>query len=148
MGRGRGLSNPVYIIVGSPGSGKSWVMNQLKARFHVIEQDDFINKRPKYNLALITAAESQTVKNPILTNTPFGVSDLMAFLEQNGVQARPVFLVEPEQVLRDRYRARSGKEIPVGHVTRQLTYRDRAEELGAFIGTSTQVLAHLKGVVS
>lgn len=48
---------------------------------------------------------------------------------------------------RARYEAREGKPIPKGHLTRIQTYLDRADELGAFMGTSEQVLTHLKTLI-
>jgi len=135
----------VILLVGSPGSGKSWVSSQLKDKFLVLEHDDF-HQKEHYIAALASAARQ--AKRKILGNTPFGLTDLTQGLAGIGVKVIPVFIVEPDIVLSARYMQREKKSIPKGHITRQETYRSRAKELGSFIGTSAEVLKHLKGMVS
>ncbi len=130
------MKQPIYLIVGTPGSGKTWVMDQLKDKFDILRHDDY--GEFKYYAKAIYQLQSVADK-PILIETPFSVSQFMAALE-----VTPVFIIESDEVTRTRYETREGKPIPKGHLTRIQTYIDRAEELNAFSGTSAEVLAHLQ----
>lgn len=132
----------VYLLVGVPSSGKSWVSDQLKEQYNVIEHDTY-KMKPQYIAALLSAASKGSTK-PILANTPFGMSELQSSLAAMGHKVNPVFIIEQPDTLVKRYMARGGGEIPKGHLTRQETYISRAEELKAFKGTSSDVLNHLQ----
>lgn len=134
----------VILLVGSPGSGKSWVSDQLTDKFHIVEHDDHRDKN-NYIAALAAAAKSES--KPVIGNTPFGVSEIMEGLKSKKVRVLPVFIIEPEKVLSARYLKRDGKIIPQGHLTRQKTYGERAKELGAFSGTSEQVLRFINTLI-
>jgi hypothetical protein len=130
---------PVYLLVGVPSSGTSWVGEQLTDKYEYVRHDDFIGQD---YIAGIEEA-SRTATKPLLIETPFSMSKIVEPLEERGFDLRYVFILEDETVLRERYMAREKKEIPKGHLTRQQTYADRAEETGAFAGTSSEVLSHL-----
>lgn len=134
------MSAEIVILVGSPGVGKTWVSDQLKEMFHVVEHDDFKSKSG-YIFELSRVARSGTKK--ILGNTPFGLQEIIHELESKNLKVRPVFIIEKPDVLTARYEADRGKKIPPGHLTRQNTYKARAKELSAFCGTSDEVLKHL-----
>ena len=138
-------STPVYLVVGCPGSGKSWICNQLAEQFSYVAHDDFIGKgRNKYPEAIIRAARTST--RPVLCETPFSVSQLLDPLQKAGCRVMPLFILEKFEVIARRYREREGAEIPLGHLNRQNTYRSRAILLGAFRGTAAEILEHLKSV--
>lgn len=132
----------VYLLVGVPSSGKTWVSDQVKDKYEVIEHDLY-KLKPQYISALLSAASKGSTK-PILANTPFGMSEIQESLQARGHTVKPLFIIEKPDTLRGRYLAREGKEIPKGHLTRQETYIQRAQEQGAFSGTSADVLNHLK----
>jgi hypothetical protein len=129
--------NEVLILVGAPGSGKTWVSDQLKDIFDVVEHDNY-----KSGYCYVLAKRALGEK-PVLGNTPFGLSDIMKSLLMHGVKCIPVFVIESDHVVSERYEKREGRAIPQGHITRQQSYIARAKELNAFKGTSTQVLEHL-----
>lgn len=131
---------PITLLVGVPGAGKSWVANQVKDDYHYVPNDEHIGK--DYVGALLKASESDGPT--VLGECPFSVSAVLDPLKAKGRQVKTVFIVEHEKVLTDRYRSRSGKQIPSGHLTRNKTYLDRAHQSGSFFGTSGQVLQHLK----
>ena len=126
----------IYLIVGAPGSGKTWVCSQLKDQFDYLPHDDFPN--PKAYIAAIKRLASFSTKN-ILIETPFSVSQFMETLP-----VIPMFVIETPAITKSRYETREKKPIPQGHLTRINTYIDRAQELQAFSGTSEQVLERLK----
>jgi uridine kinase len=132
---------PVYLIAGSPGSGKSWVCEQLTKAYKYIPHDDFIGKEKEYHEALRISAKTGDV--PVLTETPFSVSTIKDMLEKRGIPCVPLFIVEPVDVISKRYQQRKGEEIPKGHLTRQNTYLTRAKEWRCFVGTSSEVLQRL-----
>ena len=115
----------IFMVVGSPGSGKSWVNNQLKDSYDYIPHDDYIGTQNKgisktYHQAITEKAQSSS--KPILIESPFSISQIKDPLEKEGYIVTPIFIVEPDAVISDRYRAREGKEIPKGHLSRQQTY--------------------------
>ena len=136
---------PVYLVVGCPGSGKSWVCEQLKDRFHYVHHDLFIGMAgAAYVWELFQAA--YTADRPVLGEAPFSVSEIVEPLKAFGVKVRPVFISEAPQVIARRYLKREKKSIPKGHLTRQETYAKRAKAMRAFSGTSSEVLDYLKAV--
>lgn len=139
------MSNKVYLIVGCPGAGKSWVADQVKSKFNLVQHDAFIGQSTQSYIDAIVDAAQQTDK-PILIETPFSVSQIMEPLQAEGLDVEPVFIIEEPNVISMRYYNRESKDIPKGHLTRQNTYAARARALGAFAGTSKQVVEHLKKV--
>ena len=133
---------PIYLLVGVPGSGKSWVCNQLKDKFEYLAHDDYIGMP----YAKHASASARTGTKPVLIETPFSISQLKNPLEVSGNKVIPVFIIESEDVLKDRYYKRDKKLIPTGHLTRMKTYAERAKEWNAFMGTSQEVLEYLKSV--
>lgn len=134
------MSKVVYLIVGAPGSGKSWVCEQLTDKFEYMPHDEY---KKGYLDAIKLRLETAT--KPLLTETPFSVSGIVDPLTALGVKVVPVFIIETPELTSKRYTTREGKPIPAGHLTRIETYKQRATELNAFQGTSEQVLNHLKG---
>jgi hypothetical protein len=130
---------PIYLLAGTPGSGKTWVCKQLEDKFDYLAHDDFPN--PKTYISAIKRLASFATK-PILIETPFSVSTFT-----DSLPVTPVFIIESEEVTKSRYEARDNKPIPQGHLSRIKTYIDRAKELNAFSGTSEQVLEYLKSKV-
>lgn len=131
----------VFLVVGCPGSGKSWVCEQLGSQFEYVRHDDF--KDPaKYVSEIVKQA--RTANKALLIETPFSVSQIKEPLEKRGFDVTPVYIQEEPETLKKRYRDRENKDIPAGHLTRQETYKQRAHESGSFQGTSNQVLSYLK----
>jgi uridine kinase len=131
----------IYLVVGTPGSGKTWVCNQLKDKYDYLPHDDFSND---LSYVSATARLADFSDKTVLIETPFSVTQIVQPLMLRGYVVTPVFIIEDEETTRNRYKSRENKDIPKGHLTRIQTYRDRAAELGAFSGTSEEVLAHLR----
>lgn len=135
-----------YLIVGCPGSGKSWVAEQLKDKFDYVHHDAFIGMNGNAYLHEIFKRAS-VAKKPLLLETPFGVSYIKDALRARGIPVECVFIQEDDQVIKKRYEERDKKPIPTGHLTRQKTYMERANKYKAFHGSSSEVLEYLKGKV-
>ncbi len=134
----------IYLVVGTPGSGKTWVCKQLEDQYDYLAHDDFRDIKDYIsNIARL----AQIATKPILIETPFSVSQVTEGLGSKGLHATPVFIIESDDVTSKRYEAREGRPIPKGHLSRINTYYDRARSLRAFYGTSEEVLAHLKACV-
>lgn len=135
----------IYLVIGVPASGKSWVCEQLTAQFEYAPHDAYISGTSKTNsyIAAIVRAHKVATK-PLLIETPFSVSQIKEPLEAHGYNVVSVFIIEDDKTLEERYKARERKPIPLGHLTRQRTYKDRALTTQAFYGTSDAVLAYLK----
>lgn len=133
----------IFIVVGSPGSGKTHVLSQLHGLFQIVPHDDDMHHGVEgYVHRIDTRARNSHL--PLAIESPFGVSQIRHPLQRLGHTTIPIFIVEPEHVLRERYRKREGREIPAGHLTRQRTYQQYGKELGAFVGTSDQVADRMK----
>lgn len=133
------MNKSSYLIVGAPGSGKTWIGNQLKDQFDYLPHDDYPN--PKVYISAIKRLMQFNTK-PILIETPFSVS-----VYTEALTVTPVFIIETPEVTKQRYESRENKPIPQGHLSRIETYRQRAAELNAFSGTSEEVLKYLKSKV-
>lgn len=136
------MTQPIYLIVGAPGSGKTWVCNQLKDRFEYLPHDTFPND--KTYVSAVHKLQGTATK-PILIETPFSVSQILEPLSKHFTVV-PVFIIETPSLTQLRYESRENKPIPQGHLTRIQTYIQRAKELNAFSGTSKEVLDHLKSL--
>lgn len=133
----------LYLVVGVPGSGKTWVCSQLAEKFHLIHHDGYIYLKTPGAYVKAILEQAPTILRPILIEAPFSVSETVEPLEKAGYKITPFFIIEEEDVLRARYFARERKPIPPGHLTRTKTYFRRAWEGKHFYGTSDQVLAKL-----
>jgi hypothetical protein len=136
-------SRTVDLIVGCPGSGKTWVTERLKDSHQLVHHDAYAGMTGKRYVNAIKAAAASATK-PILAEAPFSVSQIRRPLEAAGYDVRTVTIQEKRDVIAKRYQSREGKPIPQGHLTRQDTYREMAERSGGFVGTNKQVLSHLK----
>lgn len=136
-----------YMVIGCPGSGKSWVCDQLKELFDYVHHDLYIGMAGDTYVNEIVK-RSASAKKPLLIEAPFSISQIKDPLQQMGFEIEPVFIQEDPQTITERYLKRENKPIPKGHLTRQETYRSRADEWKSFKGTSSQVLEHLKNKAS
>ena len=142
---------PIYLLIGTPGSGKTWCMDQLKDKYNVLAHD---KKDEHGNYYRFTDDEyirdidgaARTGHHPVLCETPFSISNLYEPLTKLGHDVRPVFIIEHPNVTAQRYFVRENKAIPKGHLTRIETYKQRAKEMKAKVGTSAEILIHLKGL--
>lgn len=142
---------PIWLVCGVPGSGKTWVCNQLTEHFNYVAHDannDFKN-RPKtespitqHKAAILKAA--RTSEKPVIADCPFMISILIGELKQAGADVRPVFVIEPEWLVKRRYEAREKKPIPKQHLTRVNTVKLRARTHGIFHGSSEEVLSYFR----
>lgn len=135
---------PIYLVCGVPGSGKTWVCEQLRGDFLYVSHDDYIGE--DYAKAVLTAAK--TAHKPVLADCPFAERILRDRLEKGGFTVLPYFIVEDGQTVRRRYEARENKPIPSAHITRSISIKTRAEEWRAPFGKSHEVLQMLKKVNS
>ena len=138
------MLNNIYLIVGVPASGKSWVCNQLREQCEYIAHDDHI-AIPSAYLRKVLFQLSKCPTKAVLIEAPFSMG-IMDDLLAKGYFVQPVFVIEKESVLRERYRLRGRNEEHIirGHLTRQETYRLRAINHKAFAGDSSAVLTYLR----
>lgn len=137
---------PIYLVIGVPCAGKSWVCDQLKDRFHYVPHDARLghaSKPSSYVKEIVAAAKA--ADKPLLAEAPFSISQIKGPLEKRGFAVTPVFISETGATVATRYYRREGRKIPRGHLTRMKTYLARADEWGAFKGTSAEVLEFLRG---
>jgi len=161
-GYGGGMQ-PVYLIIGVAGSGKSWVCRQLAQKFNYVAHDrcwehpqvkpevpahDSGDARwgPKGSVSthlreIIKAARGD---RPVITEVPFGETKLRDELKAAGVKTIPLFVDEKEDVITARYLHREGKPPSDGVLTRARNMRAQALKWRAYAGTSDGVLARLR----
>lgn len=139
------MAAKIYMVIGCPGSGKSWVCEQLRDCFDYVPHDDYamgVKGTSLYIEAII--AMHRYARKPLLIETPFSISQIKDPLEAKGFHINPVFIQEHPDVIRKRYRARGSGDLPAGHLSRQKTHKERADKWQSFQGTSNEVLAYLK----
>lgn len=132
----------IYLICGVPGSGKTWVCEKVKDRFHYVPNDEYINGN--YAEALKTAARK--AEKPILADCPFGERLLRESLETSGIKVIPYFIVEAPHIVKTRYEARDKKPIPRAHLTRAISIVNRAVEWQAPMGNAESILLMLSEI--
>lgn len=136
------MMQEVFLVVGVPGSGKSWVCEQLTQRFEYVKHDEHINSGALVPMTITAALGDK----PVLLDCPFGERLLRGSLEAAGLKVEPFFIVEPTEVVQARYMAQRGKELPKASVTRSVTIQNRAIEWGARHGTADEVLRMLSEI--
>jgi 2-phosphoglycerate kinase len=151
---------PIYLICGVSGAGKSWVCRQLTNKFTYIPHDQqWTHPRAKpenkvdakwgpkgsksIHIEVLEKAAHESLK-PIITEVPFAESFVKPELEKLGIKVIPIFVIEHPNVVALRYRQRERKVLPKAVFTRAQNIVHRAREWKAFYGTSQQVLDHLK----
>lgn len=154
---------PVYLVVGVPGSGKSWACRQVEDKFTYVPHDlcwTHPTASPEFNkidpdwgppgsesihLEVLLKMSVMSSK-PIITEVPFAERPLREALEKKGIQVIPIFVIEDPEIVAQRYEQREGKPLPKSAFSRASSIIDRAREWGGFHGTSKQVLEHLRCV--
>lgn len=134
----------IYLVVGCPGSGKSWVCSQLAGEMDYVPHDDHFTG---YVSAILRRASAPDTK-PLIIESPFSVNEIRGPLESAGYNVRTLYIIEPDGVIAERYQNREKRPIPPGHLTRQQTYLKRAIDQGSFHGTSQQVLEKLQSTLN
>jgi uridine kinase len=130
----------VHMVCGVPGSGKSWVCEQLTEKFTYVRHDDFIKAERDLLAAIISAA---TKDKPVLMDCPFGERELKQKIEALGLKVKPWFIVEPTEIVKSRYLKRTGKALPQASVTRSASIINRANEWQAVRGPSSDIFRAL-----
>ena len=133
------MSKVVTLVIGVPGSGKSWICEQLTDHYRYIRNDDH-----RFDLAETIAIAARDEPRPLLADVPFGERRLKERLTNWGLEVRPVFVLEKEAVVRERYAKREGLEALDAILHRIDGLSKRCREWGAFGGTSAEVLEYLR----
>lgn len=131
----------IYLLVGVPAAGKSWVLSRSASNYTCVPHDHHIGR--DYPVAVMEVARN--ADRPVLIEAPFSMSQIMGPLVERGFTVHPVFVFADEDTLRDRYRNRGRDETHIicGHLHRQQTFQARVGQYKAFAGTSEDVLNHL-----
>jgi len=129
------FKQPVYLICGTPGSGKTWISRQMarKAIYvpHDLHNDDQVE---------VILDKLKTADRPIITESPFMEKVIRARLRDAGVKVNPYVVVESPLTVKKRYEAREGKPIPKMHLTRSRSIISRAREWQCPYGGSSELL--------
>jgi dephospho-CoA kinase len=136
---------PIYLICGVPGSGKSWVCEQLQDKYHYVRHDDH---HDKHTLISEVRHHATSAQKPILVDCPFAERELKEKLLQYGISVTPLFVIEPPDVVKRRYEAREKKPVAKNVMTRAVTIQDRAKEWNAIAGNSNEILKYLKDLTN
>jgi gluconate kinase len=129
---------PVYLICGVPGSGKTWIASQIAKKFSYLPHDEYATA--DYGKAILAMAAMSD--KPILAECPFRMKVLIEELEAEGVKVHSYFIKEDEQTIAQRYEAREGKPIPKQHLS---NYRRLiADKREWKVGSQNEILGILK----
>lgn len=133
---------PVFLVCGVPGSGKTWVCDQLAGRYVYVPHDKFM-RAPKEDFVQALHHAATVSTTPVITDCPFGETKLRELMVEAGLTVKPFFIVETAEVAQDRYMRREGKALGAAAVSRCATIKDRALEWDSPYGTSAEVLVLL-----
>jgi gluconate kinase len=136
----------IYMVCGVPGSGKTWVCNQLIDKFkylsHDLYKDKLVDECVKARLDMI---KHGTTKH-ILIDCPFGERKLRESLEKLNFKVKPVFIIEDANIVKQRYEKRENKPFPNAQYARCSTIINRAKEWNTPNGKSEFILKYLKNI--
>lgn len=135
------MSNEVILLCGVPGSGKTWIMDQLQDKFWCVPNDDYIGL-PRARTAKILEGWKSPL--PLLIDCPFGERVLREEIEALGFHVTPMFVIESPAVIARRYEAREGKLPTQAMLTRAETIKLRCAEWDGQGGTSKEVYEILR----
>lgn len=132
----------VYMVCGVPGSGKSWVCEQLTDKFIYISHDLYLKD-------LVPEIVKQSIRSdignkPFLIDCPFGERKLRESLEELNFEVIPLFIIEDPETVKRRYEARENKPFSKSNYTRCTTIAERAIEWNAVSDTSEGILVYLR----
>ena len=126
----------IYLVCGVPGSGKSWVCEQLSNKYIYVSYDHVPKKQ---HIDMMYEA-----KGPVIHDLPVKVS---TFIKRYSCDFNivPVFIIESEKTIRSRLKKRGGKFTK--HIRKRMeTMERRAAQYGVFVGTSDEVLRYLSKI--
>ncbi len=131
------VKSTVYLLVGAPASGKSWVAKQLEDKYDYVSYD---GNSKKTHLDLLKVPSIK----PKLYDPTFKISTIIR-RHSDEFNFVLVSIYEEEQTLRDRIAMRGG-EWTETILKRNEVAKKRYEKYGAngFIGTSEEVLNFLR----
>ncbi len=139
------MNQAIILLCGVPASGKTWVMRQLAHKFELVEHDHFIGYATGHLAGFV--AEKARGPRPVLIDCPFAERTFKESLEALGLEVYPFFIVEPPEVIAQRYAVREGKMASQATLSRAVSIASRAAEWGAPAGTSDETLEHLRELV-
>ncbi len=127
----------LFILIGAPGIGKTWLCDKLSDHFHVVSSDRFKNK--------LDDAVSEALKGdrPVLVDIPFKIKAFIERWRSRIPDAYVAALIEEESVHRQRIESRGGKfnDTIIKRIKRIDGLSKRYANL---IGTSDHLLKRLK----
>ncbi len=135
------MAKDIFLICGVPGSGKTWVSEQLKDQYEYVPHD----KHPIESYGSVLASAAKTATKPIIAECPFRMSQLIEELKAKNVSVNPYFIVEMAKTVRERYEKRESKPIPKQHISAIGKLRGTADKYKAITGTSDEIHRYLKG---
>lgn len=118
----------IHLIVGVPGSGKTWVINQLdkdptlEECYLPVPHDN--HSVEEYHKVLIDCAKRG--EWPVIAECPFRASVLVEQLEKAGCIVNIYYLIEDLDETIARYELRDRKAYPKMHITNFFKYSQRS----------------------
>src|SRR5262245_42204825 len=127
----------VYLVIGVPGAGKTWLCKQLPSSFNYVPHDrcwthpSGAKPGPKYpdwgppgskstHLETIVKEAKASLK-PVVTEVPFGERRLRDELVSRGLKVVPLFVVEDPDTVAKRYANRERRPLPPAAAARVST---------------------------
>lgn len=130
----------VYLLIGAPGAGKSWIANQLTDKFTYISYD---GNPKKEHLTLLC----KPTDKPILYDPTFKISTFIR-RHSDKFDIKLIVIKEEESVLKDRISQRGGKWTDT-IMKRNLQVEKYYYKYGTsgFLGSSNECLEYLKYMI-
>lgn len=128
----------IYVLVGVPASGKSYVCEKLKDKFVVCEHDK-VPSRQLYTAAVSALAHGGKT---VIAEAPFNAQELVSALIARRHTVHQVLVTASLPELEQRYLLRAGKSYPPNFRTNHYRYL-AAPHRFLFSGTGDAVVAYL-----
>jgi hypothetical protein len=135
-------SHPIYLLVGAPCSGKTWIIDQAKDFAQCVEHDASLDNLDKYAGRVANAACAGIV----VADIPFKGEEFAAQLSKLGLDVHKLYVLVRDGDLKQRYFKRNGK-LPHQYILNTNKSIMEHFQEGEFAGDSTHVLEYLNGTL-
>ena len=131
----------LFILIGAPGVGKTWICNKLSKDFNIISSDRLRNG--------IDAAVDQALlgEKPVLVDIPFRIKAFIERWRQKVPDAVVIALVEDRETHEQRLKSRGG-EFDATILKRVKRVNSLSKQYANIIGNTDQILNQMEQEVA
>jgi hypothetical protein len=136
------MKHPIYLLIGAPCSGKTWIIDQVKHFVRCVEHDLSPDNLDDY----IWRVQYVSYSGVVVADIPFKGEEFAAQLSKLGLDVHKLYVLVRDGDLKQRYFKRTGK-LPHQYILNTNKSIMEHFQEGEFAGDSTRVLEYLNGTL-